>query len=89
MYLRERAYQILYWTQSYNSENGANTYDSFMQIAKDSCIEVFFKLLKIAQNLRAELTGQSDRCVPHESRHMYKQVSWLSAKRGMTYSMPV
>ena len=45
-----------------------------------------FKLLKIAHNLRAELTGQNDTCIPHESRHMEKQVSWLWARRGMTYA---
>ena len=47
---------------------------------------MFFKLLKIADNLRAELNGQINTCVTHESRHMCKQVSRLSAKRGMTFA---
>ena len=46
---------------------------------------MFFKLLKVAENLRVELTNQSDRCVPHESRNAWKPVPRLSDKRGMTY----
>ena len=49
-------YLTRHCTQSYDSENGAKTFDSFMQIAKKSCVEVFFKLLKIAENLREQLT---------------------------------
>ena len=46
----------------------------------------FFKLLKVAENLRVEFTGRCDRCVPRESRNMWKQVPWILAKRAVSYA---
>ena len=49
-------------------------------------IEVFFKQLNVAENLRVEITGQCNRCVARESRNMWKQVPRILAKRGTSYA---
>ena len=49
-------------------------------------VKVFFKQLKVTENLRAEITGQGVRWVRPESRNVWKQVPWILAKRGTSYA---
>ena len=40
-----------------------------VKIPGENGIKAFYKLLKMAENIRAELTWQRHSCVPLESRH--------------------